>query len=222
MSSRYCASTMLFAVRQMIKSLPALSEFHGRIQQDADEGVEHLCHAKRLRVVGLYCSTFANSAFDAFGTLPELEELDVSQSKLSGNLSPLVNCRKLKKFLASSTQFDDDAIKDLCRISTLEYISLAETEITDVSCADFAKLTGLRKLLISDTKITSQGLFSLAPLKRLECLFIDGIAMDDSRLQQLAQLPCLTTLRLSGTNFSAEQRRQFESLKPECDIYWGD
>ena len=86
-------------------------------------------------------------SLDQLARLPQLEHLDLSESRLT-----------------------DANLKRLEPLTRLHTLYLAHCHITDEGCASLAKLTSLRSLHLGATGISMKGVGELKPLKRLKVL----------------------------------------------------
>ena len=127
----------------------------------------------------------------SLSSLPELEYLDLSESKIT-DLTPLQNLRKLKQLNLSECTMASD-LTPLTHLLELEYLDLSNTSIDDLS-----PLVNMNKLL--KLKLCHTGVTDLTPLRNLSnlrLLKLDGNAkISQAEIAQLLKaLPDLKARR---------------------------
>ena len=132
---------------------------------------------------------------------------------------------KVKEINLRRAQINDEAIRPLAMLETLEKLDLSATEITDQSVAMLLRLKNLGELNLRHTAISDNGLAQLSALQRLQKLDISntGITgggfetwkgaplreldagscpLENRHAPNLAQLTQLTTIHLAYTDLT--------------------
>src|SRR5262249_7409220 len=73
-----------------------------------------------------------------------------------------------------STEIQDDDLRNVGKLKSLEVLDLESTKITDAGIAHLASLKNLRYLSIGGTKITDAALKTIGRLTKLEDLLLTG------------------------------------------------
>ena len=95
--------------------------------------------------------------------LRELDQLDVYERTASNQtLEQVGRLPRLRLLMLVGGTFDDDGVKHLAGLVTLEELSLGSAKVTDAAVEYLARLKNLRKLHLGGTKVTAAGRQQLA------------------------------------------------------------
>ena len=159
-------------------------------------GLALLAEAPALEEVRLIRCT-GISHLDDLCDISGLKKLELSSSRKSLSLEPLVACRNLKEIILTGKQFDDASLESISKIRSLEVIELNNTVITDQGVATLAELPNLKKLKIADCKKFNGGAFEqFADPHPLEKLNLSETGLNDDGLEKCNRFPKLTELIL--------------------------
>jgi hypothetical protein len=143
-----------------LSNLEALSLSFPTTQSVAD-GIGQLAALKRLRMIDLIIPTIADADVRFLPSLPELEEINLARTNISGTcLQDLGGLRKLRVLLISNTRVSDETIPYLVKLPALEAIYVSRTSITLEALEQFQRCPTLRKVS------TSRKVGSLKQLKQ--------------------------------------------------------
>lgn len=90
----------------------------------------------------------------------------VTRSGAPWPLEPLVGT-KVRNLTLSGGTLDEDSLKNLAQLTSLESLSLIGTKLTDAQLAALAPLVNLRELNVSFNPVTAEGLRRIATLPQL-------------------------------------------------------
>jgi hypothetical protein len=94
-------------------------------------------------------------AFKAFGKMPTLEELWLSNAKMKADwLKHIAKLPKLKELNLMSADFDDAAAKNLASLSSLQSLTVSNTSLGDAGFQELLKLPNLASLNVDGTKVS--------------------------------------------------------------------
>jgi len=80
---------------------------------------------------------------------------------------------------------DDDVLKRLGDLTSLQILHLSQTQITDSGFKHLSRLTSLKELDLDGTKVTDIALEQLNGLTHLENLYLDGRFVSDEGVNKL-------------------------------------
>jgi hypothetical protein len=150
--------------------------------------------------VNLRGSWIADADMDALASLPELERLDLSLTRVTDvgllKLKNLQNVRELNLFYAEL--ITDEGLAAMKTWPRIERINLRGTKVTDNTLALLAGKASVVELDIGFAEVTDSGLQYLARLPNLKRVAFGGNKMTDVGMQVLRSLPGLTHLDVAG------------------------
>ncbi|MBX9695935.1 MAG: protein kinase [Cyanobacteria bacterium] len=96
----------------------------------------------------------------------------------------------VKLLLLGQSAIDDDGLKEVAKIKTVNYVQLGNTEITDRGVEILSTMRSLQILDLSNTHITDRALDILARYGKLKKLTVTNCALSDNALKKFrAQMP---------------------------------
>jgi len=138
-----------------LTSLRRLEIVHTKV---TDAGLKQIASLINLRQLHVASHETTENAFPFLGQLQELYQLDVYDKAASNpTLVQISNLKKLRFLMLVNGVFDDDGVRHLAKVVTLEELSLSSSKVTDASIEHLVGLKNLRKLNLSGTKITKEG-----------------------------------------------------------------
>jgi Leucine-rich repeat (LRR) protein len=164
-----------------------------------DSGMKAFKDLSRLRVLSLRGCPVTDEGLQYLSSCKSLEILSLDDSRVTGpGLDNLLMAPDLKHLSLGvydeGSPVDDEGLKTVCQLTSLESLSLAGTQITDEGLPHLQSLVNLRDLTLDNTRITDEGLGGLIGLDRLEELRFyrqRGEALGDVAAKNLARLPKL-------------------------------
>ncbi len=115
--------------------------------------------------------------------------------------------------LNSNKRVDDEGLKELAGLKSLQSLNLPSTQVTDAGLKSLADLRSLHSFAINGTAVTDAGLKELAALKNLQLLSLGGTAVTEAGLKELAALTRLRWLDLGGTAVTEAGLKELAGLK---------
>lgn len=184
----------------------------------------------------------------ALPKLLHIVELDVIDRPLTASLVKIAAALPELKTLGVFNrrhEFDDDGLKHLGQLSSIETISLAgrvkrvlphldklpnlrEVRITatQIRGHDLTSVKGLRKLdtlyLDNNAWVSKEAIAELGALSRLQTLVLHNTNVGDADLEHLAKLENLRQLDLRKTNVTKDGVARLKQSLPNCEVYWGE
>lgn len=156
--------------------------------------------AGRIIRVNLASSWVTDADLALIAALPGVEEIDLSQTKISDigleHLKGLSSVRELSLHYAEFVT--DSGIAHITSWKNLQRLTLRGTKVTSRVFGHIALLTSLKQLDIADTEVTDSGFEELAELNKLETLAIGGNRILGPALDLLRLVPSLRHLDVSG------------------------
>ncbi len=198
---------------------------------------------RRLKRVIAEASRLDDGALDRLAILPEMEELYVSDNRVSRSVSRLRN-PYLNTLELRNTDVDDSAIEALATLPRLHCLDLPNTNVTPAGIADLvSSAPNLQSLALDGTQVTGATVTAMAgsalllelylygesvtddtvlllrDLVNLRELNLYGSSLTDVAVPHLATLSGLRTLRLSGSGLSTEGRLRLLTARNNLRIH---
>lgn len=148
--------------------------------------IEHLTALKKLSVHG---SSFSRSAIDSFNKLPNLIDLDLASSSLTGeDLLKLKCLPKLQSLVVIDMKNVAPLLTSLARANSLFYLTVQDCHLTDKDMLAIGQLGKLLRLNLESNEITNVGVPPVLQLKQLKDLDLMGNPIDAGVLPILLKL----------------------------------
>ncbi|MFN0077497.1 MAG: protein kinase domain-containing protein [Prosthecobacter sp.] len=178
-----------------------LLEFSTDSQTISAEGLAYLPRFKKLRRLDLTNSAVTDVMLQGLAALPDLEELEVTGTKLDGSfLAHLPTKSKLKRLVLSGVPtLKPEHLIQIGKLKQLEIIIMPPVPIGDSALAALAGLGALRELNFEvNTTFNGEGFKGLKGFSSLTNLFLSSSPVTDAGLEAIASaMPGLTRLDLS-------------------------
>lgn len=148
------------------------------------------------------------------GSLPELEELNLSYTRLTdAGLKSLEQFPALKRLYLSETQITDAGLNTLAQRSGLESLDLSGTPITDKNLGELIKLSRLSRLFLARTQLSGKAVDALLGFPELTVLHLAGVELKAEEIAKLARLEKLKELSVTASDESLPKLSELSQLK---------
>lgn len=145
-----------------LTSLQRLEIVHTNV---TDAGLKHLAALVNLRQLHVHGPKASAAALPFLAKLQHLYQLDVyDQAASNTTLEQIGKLPRLRLLMLPLGNHDDDGVKHLAGVATLEELSLDSSKVTDASVEHLARLKNLRKLHLGRCRISAAGKKRLAAL----------------------------------------------------------
>lgn len=135
------------------------------------------------------CGSLTAPGLSCLKKIPNLEELDLSATRLGNDAVPFfLQMKSLRKLHVNHTGIGDDGLKDLSKLPLTE-LGLQKTHISGDGLAHLGHMLTLRHLELADNPGISSGLTQLASLEKLEYLNLAKTTSSNDDLQALLPTP---------------------------------
>lgn len=171
------------------------------MKQIGDQGVAHIAKLSDLRMLDITHTTATDKGIAELKNLHKLEFLSMrAQANEPVVAAVLENQPHLRNFTCggtSSSDYSDDLVERIARLTELEELVIGGKHITDKGIARLADCRKLRHLTLFECPFTDKGLAELGRLDALERLEIFNAKLTTSGLSSLNKLTRLENLRFS-------------------------
>jgi hypothetical protein len=138
-----------------LTSLRRLEIVHTKV---TDAGLKHLAGLVNLQQLHVHGPETTAMALPFLGQLKELYQLDVYDRAASNQtLEQIAKLPKLRLLMLPIGIFDDEGVKHLAGVTTLEELALDSDKVTDASIESLGGLRHLQKLNLGRARITAAG-----------------------------------------------------------------
>ena len=127
---------------------------------------------------------------EALHTIAALTHLEIMDNQYITDLKPLQKCSVLRELNVSGCKISD--VKPLSELLKLESIDISKTEVEELA--------------------------PLSSLLHLEFLNVEGCPVNN--LMPLSDLQHIQLIRADGSSISSDNVKSFQSLLPECEVYY--
>lgn len=192
----------------------------------ADEDIAKLAGLTKLRRLEFYSSNLTNKSVKVFGTMPDLERLDLNYSEVTAeaidDIAKLVN---LKVLYMSGITVSDADMEKLKNLTKLEEFEFEDDELTEEgylvlsNMKNLKNLTELSTLSLRETKISDIGMIYLADLGKLSSLNIAETDISNDGLLQLRGLKQLSYVDAEETKVTKAGADKLKEALPDVSIY---
>lgn len=177
---------------------------------------------------------------------PQLVELDVSGSAVTGNVFPVLEqeCPLLHLLNLSDTAVAASEMAAFPRLPQLQVLRLQGLDLRDADLSALAHLPmyeldlsrsrlsddvlatlpvceNLWNLSLADAELSDEELLQLTPQPALQSLDLSGTQLTGQGLQRLGQIPSLRSVRLAGTPLDPEQLLHLSSIPDLYSLSFG-
>ncbi|MCP4298415.1 MAG: hypothetical protein GY786_22750, partial [Proteobacteria bacterium] len=161
-----------------------------------DTGMEKLKNLTQIQSLRLHQTNITDGAI-AKSDFPNMVELDLSKTKVSGKAFGTIRSPNLRALYLSNSRISDSNIHHLLKFKKLATLDLSETNIGDQSINYLQQLKTLTHLNLSDTEVGYKALSQFSENKNLQNL---------------------QNLRISGLRITYNELTWLKSLLPGIDI----
>ena len=171
-----------------------------------DEGLSHITNkmtdVTEFRLMA--CPFITDKCLEYVARLPNLEELDISGTRMNGSgLHFLANCLKLKRLeLVAIKTLDPEFFHNFSTLTQIEYLGLSHCELPSSVLSYIAKCRSLNCLVLHENSITDEDAPFLCELENLEILSLDYNDITDVALSYISELKSLYSLDLVGNSIT--------------------
>jgi hypothetical protein len=165
-----------------------------------DHHLESIGKLRKLRRLSLGGTFVTDDGVDHLRGLTELEELDLTGTRVSSvGLAALRDMKRLRRLSLDGTRITDPGLKSLSGMTSMEELNLGGTRIGDAGLESLRPMKRLRILQLDETRISDPGLAALSDLKELFALHLNKNEIGNAGIARLQSLPKLTFLQLQET-----------------------
>lgn len=184
-----------------LEALPNVREVDIHALMVTENGLAHLRGRHRLEKFSfIFNRRVSAESWELLEAWPQLQELSLRYTDFGDEgIQHVARLTHLRQLDLRNTKITDAGLESLAPLTSLEVLDLAGTDVTDDGLRHLSKLTNLRKLNLAETDVVGPGLASLATLPRLESLLLYRCPVTDGGLVSLAELRSLRELGLSLT-----------------------
>jgi hypothetical protein len=165
-----------------------------------DVGVSSLKSMKKLQILNVNVGRLEGSCLKDLQTLPDLEELDISDNPLNlNNFAYIAKFPALKHLEAHRCRLNKGAIQQISKCSTLSDLNLSGNPMVQDDCAEYlSKMPNLQVLDLTSTKMTGRGLKQLQNLKNLQYIAITSSLISPEALIDIHKALPHTHIEMKG------------------------
>ena len=168
-----------------------------------NQGMQALTTFPRLNNLLLHAVTIPWDKFDAAAEMKTLENLIISDTRLSETaLQKIALIPHLKYLTLKNTEIDQNGVRHLAQLKSLSGLYLIETKISPNALSHLQASDSLIKLHIESSAINDAHLAQIAKLQQLTFLMLPGASITDQGLIPLAQMQYLNRLLIPGTDIT--------------------
>ncbi|MBX3074412.1 protein kinase [Candidatus Obscuribacterales bacterium] len=175
-----------------------------------------------IKYVDLSENQLSLSAIPLLAKFSELTRASLNHCVIAdgSDFTPLGGCKKLQELSVSDSKLSDGMVKQLCKTKSLLSLNLAENPgVSDSVVADLCSLPSLGSLDIGDTSISSRGFLQLIQKRSLLMLNGNTIPLSDGELLQLIDImhaKNMQSLSINCNLISDEAALKLLSLRSSC------
>ncbi len=137
-----------------------------------DDALRPLLGNPTLRVLVLN-GNFTDAALETISSLPNLKQLDLSQSRITdAGLAQLTQMANIETLILNGTHITNDGLQQIAQLKTLKHLYLGNTPLDDTAVEQLQQMEQLELLFIRDTQITAEGVAALVPALLPGCQII--------------------------------------------------
>jgi Leucine-rich repeat (LRR) protein len=187
-----------------LEQLEALGLQYCRV---GDEGLKSIAGMKKLKELNLYGTKVTDAGLPSLAGLSNLQKLRLRETGLRGeqNLDAFATLTNLRELDVSESPVQDSIIDGLIKLPKLESLNLWNTQFTDAGAKRLSELKSLRELNLDNLwNISDVALEAAGQLPELRFLHVGGTSITDEGLVHLKGLQNLETIHLTKTVLSPE------------------
>ncbi|MFA6211922.1 MAG: serine/threonine-protein kinase [Candidatus Obscuribacterales bacterium] len=189
-----------------------------------DQVLSNIRHLTGLRHLIVRNSTITANAVDTFNCFPQLDNLTLVDTEVTGaSLANLKRLKELDSLTANDAVNPTPYLVKLVGSTSLRQLSVKSVDLSDDDLKLIALIPNLKELTInSNPKVTAKGLSYLPKCKKLKKLQIKHMGPLPGAAAILGQLKSLKTLMVDSAVVSTTELAPLQQALPECNIDFGD
>lgn len=188
------------------KKSPSLNEVERQIQKELKENPK----ADKVSYSGM---SLTKRCFKYIRKMRYLDNVDLSDATFENEWLEELTGLKLVKLTISGTNLDDEAMKHIGKITTLERLLISQTQVTDAGIKEILPLQRLQQINLRETKITDASMETLTRFPQLWLLDISGTKVTAKGIQSLPEMKKLIELYIADAPLNVSQLRPIKALK---------
>lgn len=175
-----------------------------------------------MRELTLSGTTITDEAFRGLAGMQKLEVLRVARTQINGAGMQVLKGPPLRVIEAGQTQFGQQGLKYVKRLSTLEVLAVNEAYVGNEALQQIKSCKGLKELMLSgNPTLHDRGVQCLKSLKNLERLSLSGNkAVTNVGLIFAIHLKNLKELDVNGTGCNDLAAKQLKEKLPDAKILY--
>lgn len=177
----------------------------------SDKSLVCIEHITSLRKVIVYRGKFSLAAINSLNKLPELIDLDLSDSTLTGEDLLKLNClQRLESLVVSGMKNISQPMARLARRNRLRHFTAQDCQLGDTDMVSIGKMHELRTLNIEANAITAKNLSVLLNLPNLNELYLGGNPIEPSGLGVILKLKSPMIIHMPSLFWNSETSAPME------------
>lgn len=188
----------------------------------SDAGLAHFANCSKLKVLALNHTSITEKGLAALGPLPELQNLDVGWTQLSG--AGILRSYPNLKVLNLGPALEDEGLAQLAGLSGLTHLNLVgrKGEFTAKGVANFRSCKKLQHLALSWNAGSDDVMAEIKNWPALTNLSLNSAAVTDKGLQQLKECKTLKILSITSApvfvRLSQAAIDDFRKDRPDVEV----
>lgn len=188
-----------------------------------DSDLKSLAGRRDITRVNLAGAQVTDHALSLISTLPSLQELQLSGTRIRGpEMSTLANATQLTLLNLSFTDVTNSDLKVLGSLPKLDTLILTGTSITDDAFESIVKCKSLRVLHLSRTKVNGMHLVQLSGLSFLKELDLSFSDLSNVNARDLKHFNAIQKLSAEGCGVGDDLVEAIVESKTLEEIHLGD
>ena len=146
----------------------------GGITSITDNDLINISKIKNLNRIALDKTSISDIGVGYLSNVNNLDSLHASFTRITGNGFKNFKDVKLTLLNLNNTLINDDGLKFISMLNSLEELSIGGTKISDIGLKQLSVMPNLHTLYINNTNITDGGLQYLAGIKNIKYVLVVG------------------------------------------------
>lgn len=188
------------------KKSPSLNEVEQQIAKELRENP----NATKVNYSGM---ELTRRCFKYIRKMRDLDTIDISDANFENEWLEDITGLPLVKLSLSGTGLDDEGLKRIAKIATLERLLISQTNCTDDGIKELLPLQRLLQLNLRETKITDESMETVKQLPKLWLLDLSGTKITAKGVQSLPECKSLIEVYLADTPLTVSQLKPIKELK---------
>jgi serine/threonine protein kinase len=180
------------------------------LMEASDDLLISLDHLTGLRGLILVSVDISDAGLEHLKNLPNLKDVRVSDSKITGaGLAKLKCIKHLDELWIDQIENVQPVLKALDGSTTISYLSAKHDRLTDADMTCISHLPNLEELRLAHDPINDAELAKLAGLKKLQELDLSHCKITSASIPTLLSFPRLSNLYLDISDWPDDKQRSF-------------